>query len=50
MCGQSFEHKSELKAHRRTAHPQPDSINSSIDLAPDMLLVGVDQTGEYCNC
>lgn len=45
VCGDSFEHKSELKAHRRAAHPQ-EQAGGIIDLAPDMLLLGGDKAGE----
>ena len=39
MCGETFEGKSELKAHKRSVHSQL-IMNNSIDLAPDMLLLG----------
>ena len=44
MCGASFEHKSELKAHKKSVHAQ-NAVGSTIDLAPDMLLVGDDKCG-----
>ncbi|XP_067935853.1 zinc finger protein 845-like isoform X2 [Watersipora subatra] len=39
VCGETFEGKSELKAHKRSVHSQL-IMNNSIDLAPDMLLLG----------
>lgn len=45
VCGATFEHKSELRAHRRSEHGQVGADGNSIDLAPDMLLVGDGNTG-----
>lgn len=41
-CNASFEHKSELRAHRRAEHPLE---MGTIDLAPDMFVVGSGSQG-----
>lgn len=45
ICGAVFEHKAELKAHRRTEHAQEVKANS-IDLMPHMLVLGDAKPGK----
>ena len=43
-CNATFEHKSELRAHRRAEHPHE---MGTIDLAPDMFVIGSQGKGVF---
>ena len=43
-CNATFEHKSELRAHRRAEHPHE---MGTIDLAPDMFVIGSQGKGIF---
>lgn len=47
MCGETFDHKSELRLHRRSVHGQEPGGNS-IDLVSNMILLGDEKAGEWC--